>query len=122
MWEIINDMATNRLWIYTALVGSLFGLAFSTYFKSTRLGLWLYAKFDMIVDYLLRVMPPPQGQKKYLWRLGDNVLLHWRNISVGTRSIIPSNRVKRGRGEVQVDGFLYAGYYTWWIDAMIEQF
>jgi len=53
MWEIINDMATNRLWIYTALVGSLFGLAFSTYFKSTRLGPWLYAKFDMIVDYLV---------------------------------------------------------------------
>ena len=53
MWEIIQDMATNRLWIYTALVGSLFGLAFSTYFKSTRIGLWLYSKFDMILDYLV---------------------------------------------------------------------
>ena len=34
-------------------VGSLFGLAFSTYFKSTRIGLWMYAKFDLIVDFLV---------------------------------------------------------------------
>ncbi len=53
MWEMIQEMASNRLWIYTALVGSLFGLAFSTYFKSTRIGLWLYSKFDMILDYLV---------------------------------------------------------------------
>jgi len=38
MWEMIEQMASNRLWIYTALVGSLFGLAFSTYFKGTRIG------------------------------------------------------------------------------------
>ena len=53
MWEMIESMATNRLWIYTALVGSLFGLAFSTYFKGTRIGLWLYSKFDRGVDYLV---------------------------------------------------------------------
>tara|TARA_B100000475_G_scaffold188586_1_gene159388 strand:+ start:182 stop:463 length:282 start_codon:yes stop_codon:yes gene_type:complete len=53
MWEMIQEMSSNRLWIYTALVGSLFGLAFSTYFKSTRIGLWLYSKFDMILDYLV---------------------------------------------------------------------
>ena len=49
MWDMIERMATDRLWIYTALVGSLFGLAFSTYFKSTRIGLWLYAKFDLTI-------------------------------------------------------------------------
>ena len=53
MWEMIEQMASNRLWIYTALVGSLFGLAFSTYFKGTRIGLWLYSKFDRSVDYLV---------------------------------------------------------------------
>ena len=53
MWEMIQAMASNRLWIYPAIVGSLFGLAFSTYFKSTRIGLWLYSKFDMILDYLV---------------------------------------------------------------------
>tara|TARA_Y100001938_G_scaffold147074_1_gene227474 strand:+ start:215 stop:496 length:282 start_codon:yes stop_codon:yes gene_type:complete len=53
MWEMIERMASDRLWIYTAIIGSLFGLAFSTYFKSTRIGLWLYSKFDMILDYLV---------------------------------------------------------------------
>ena len=53
MWEMIERMVADRLWIYTAIVGSLFGLAFSTYFKSTRIGLWLYSKFDMILDYLV---------------------------------------------------------------------
>ena len=28
MWEMIERMATDRLWIYTALAGSLFGAAF----------------------------------------------------------------------------------------------
>ena len=50
LWDMICRMASDRLWIYTALVGPLFGLAFSTYFKSTRIGLWLYAKFDLNSD------------------------------------------------------------------------
>ena len=72
MWEMISEMATNRLWIYTALVGSLFGLAFSTYFKSTRIGLWLYSKFDRSVDYLVErfgwtwlEQPEDAWRKKY---------------------------------------------------------
>jgi hypothetical protein len=51
--NMISEMASNRLWIWTALVGSLFGLAFSTYFKSTRIGLWLYSKFDATIDFLV---------------------------------------------------------------------
>ena len=54
MWDLIERMASDRLWIYTALVGSLFGLAFSTYIKGTRIGLWAYAKFDLAVDYLVQ--------------------------------------------------------------------
>ncbi len=53
MWEIIERMATDRLWIYTGIAGSLFGAAFLMYFKDTRAGLWSYAKFDMILDYLV---------------------------------------------------------------------
>ena len=53
MIDIIERMATERLWIYTALVGSLFGLAFSTYFKGTRAGMWLYGKFDTIINFLV---------------------------------------------------------------------
>ena len=69
---MIEQMASNRLWIYTALVGSLFGLAFSTYFKSTRIGLWLYAKFDGGIDYLVErfgwtwlEQPDDAWRKKY---------------------------------------------------------
>ena len=72
MWEMIERMAADRLWIYTALIGSLFGLAFSTYFKSTRIGLWLYAKFDLTIDYLVErwgltwLQQPEDGwRKKY---------------------------------------------------------
>ena len=70
MWEMIEQMASNRLWIYTALVGSLFGLAFSTYFKSTRIGLWLYSKFDRGVDYLV---------EKFGWTWLEQPEDAWRN-------------------------------------------
>ena len=72
MWEMIEQMTSNRLWIYTALVGSLFGHEFSTYFKGTRIGLWLYAKFDGSVDYLVErfgwtwlEQPEDAWRKKY---------------------------------------------------------
>ena len=69
---MIETMATDRLWIYTAIAGSLLGLAFSTYFQSTRLGLWLYAKFDLTVDFLVNLwgwtllqQPDDAWRKKY---------------------------------------------------------
>tara|TARA_A100001388_G_C28563934_1_gene400943 strand:- start:144 stop:428 length:285 start_codon:yes stop_codon:yes gene_type:complete len=72
IYEMIGRMATDRLWIYTALVGSLFGLAFSTYFKGTRIGIWLYSKFDAILDFLVErwgwtwfEQPKDAWRKKY---------------------------------------------------------
>jgi hypothetical protein len=53
MWEMIERMATDRLWIYTALAGSLFGAAFLMWFKDTRMALWAYSKFDAVLDYLV---------------------------------------------------------------------
>ena len=50
---MIERLFDDTLWIYTAILGSVLGLCFSTYFQSTRLGLWLYAKFDLTVDYLV---------------------------------------------------------------------
>lgn len=50
---MINQMAGDRLWIYTAIVGSIIGLAFSTWFSSTKLALWGYAKLDRTLDYLV---------------------------------------------------------------------
>ena len=34
--EMIERMASDRLWIYTGIVGSLFGAAFLAYFQGTR--------------------------------------------------------------------------------------
>ena len=38
MWEMIERMTTDRLWIYTGIVGALFGAAFLAYFRSTHGG------------------------------------------------------------------------------------
>ena len=46
-------MASDSLWIYSGIAGSFFGVVFLMYFKDTRAGLWSYAKFDMILDYLV---------------------------------------------------------------------
>lgn len=72
IWDMIERMASDRLWIYTAIVGSIFGWAFSTYFATTRLGLWFYAKFDLTIDYLVNrwgitwfQQPEDAWRKKY---------------------------------------------------------
>lgn len=51
---MIEKLFSDTLWIYTALIGSLLGAAFVTYFKDTNLGIWCYAKFDEFLDYLVK--------------------------------------------------------------------
>ena len=53
IWDMIERMTTDRLWIYTAIVGSLIGAAFLAYFQGTRAGLWCYAKFYLVLDFLV---------------------------------------------------------------------
>ena len=53
MWDMLERMASDRLWIYTGIAGSLFGAAFLFYFQSTRAGIWSYGWFDRILDYLV---------------------------------------------------------------------
>jgi len=53
MWDMLERMASDRLWIYTGIAGSLFGAAFLYYFQSTRAGIWVYGWFDKILDYLV---------------------------------------------------------------------
>ena len=52
MWEMIERMADDRLWIYTAIVRSLFGAAFLFWFKDTRMATWSVQKFDATLEYL----------------------------------------------------------------------
>ena len=54
MWDMIERMFSDRLWIYTALAGSIFGAIFIAYMSTTRIGLWFYAKVDLIIDFLVK--------------------------------------------------------------------
>lgn len=54
MWDMIERMFSDRLWIYTALAGSVFGAIFIAYMSTTRIGLWFYAKVDLIIDFLVK--------------------------------------------------------------------
>ena len=72
MWEMIERMASDRLWIYTALAGSVFGAIFVAYISTTRIGLWGYAKVDRAIDYLVErwgltwlEQPEDAWRKKY---------------------------------------------------------
>jgi hypothetical protein len=53
MWEMVERLASDRLWIYTSIIGSLAGAAALAYLSTTRVGLWGYSKFDASVDYLV---------------------------------------------------------------------
>jgi len=50
---MIERMASDRLWIYTGIGGSIFGAVVLAYLSTTRVGLWGYSKFDKMVDYLV---------------------------------------------------------------------
>ena len=50
---MIERMANDRLWIYTAIGGSVLGAVFVAYISTTRIGLWGYAKIDNAIDFLV---------------------------------------------------------------------
>ena len=54
MWDTIVQMATDRLWIYTGIVGSIFRAITVAYLSTTRLGVSLYRKVDQFLDYLVK--------------------------------------------------------------------
>tara|TARA_S200000501_G_scaffold123259_1_gene116303 strand:- start:212 stop:499 length:288 start_codon:yes stop_codon:yes gene_type:complete len=72
MWEMIERMISDRLWIYTAIVGSIFGALFIAYMRDTRIGLWVYSKWDGLLDYI---------RDKFGWRWFDQPEDAWRKIS-----------------------------------------
>ena len=72
MWEMIERMVSDRLWIYTAIAGSIFGALFLAYMKDTRIGLWVYSKWDNLLDYI---------RDKFGWTWFDQPEDAWRKIS-----------------------------------------
>ena len=68
----MERMESDRLWIYTALIGSIFGAIFVAYISTTRIGLWAYTKIDLMIDYLVErwgltwlQQPEDAWRKKY---------------------------------------------------------
>jgi hypothetical protein len=53
MLDMLDRMFGDTLWIYTGIAGALFGAAFLSWFRDTRMGLWAYSKFDKTLDYLV---------------------------------------------------------------------
>ena len=53
MWEIIEQMATERLWIYTALAGSIFGALFIYWIRDTYIAFWAINKWQNTLDFLV---------------------------------------------------------------------
>lgn len=72
MWNMIDRLFSDTLWIYTSIVGALVGAAFLAYFKETHAGLWAYARLDQTLDYLIErwgftwlKQPEDAWRKKY---------------------------------------------------------
>ena len=70
--DMIARMASDRLWIYTAIGGSVIGAIFVAYISTTRIGLWGYAKVDNAIDFLVErygwtwlEQPEDAWRKKY---------------------------------------------------------
>jgi predicted RND superfamily exporter protein len=53
MWDMLQRMLGDTLWIYTAIAGSLLGAAFLAWFRNTHAALYLMSKFDGFLDYLV---------------------------------------------------------------------
>ena len=88
MWEIIERMVSDRLWIYTGIAGSIFGALFLAYMRDTRIGLWVYSKWDNLLDYI---------RDKFGWTWFDQPEDAWRKISPRIAKKIDEleNRIKK---------------------------
>jgi hypothetical protein len=86
-------MFEDTLWIYTAIAGSLIGAASLFYIKDTNIGLWAYAKFDSIIDFL---------RDRYGWTWLDQDPDAWKKVNprISAKILELENRIKQLEGEV----------------------
>ena len=85
---MIERMAGDRLWIYTGIAGSIFGALFLTYMKDTRMGLWVYSKWDRAIDFL---------RDRYGWTWLNQDVDAWKKSNPGVAKKIEEleARIKR---------------------------
>ena len=53
MWENIERMFGDTLWIYTAIGGSILGALFIAYMRDTKVAMWAFGKWDTLIDNLV---------------------------------------------------------------------
>jgi hypothetical protein len=53
MWDMITELASDRLWIYTGIAGSLFGALCLYWVKDTYIAFWVFSKWDSALDFLI---------------------------------------------------------------------
>jgi len=102
--ETLRAMFTDdTLWIYTGIAGAVFGAIFLAWFRETRMGLWLFDKFDNLLDYLVNRWgwtwlqePEDAWRKKYpkITNKVDELELRIKNLEsqLGTRVIRQKKR------------------------------
>ena len=72
MMDMLDRMFGDTLWIWTAIVGSVFGAMFVKYMRDTRIGLWLYGKWDFFLDYI---------RDRYGWTWFNQDVDAWKKIN-----------------------------------------
>jgi uncharacterized protein (DUF2164 family) len=72
MVELLDRMFGDTLWIYTGIVGSIFGALFIAYMRDTRIGLWFYGKWDFVLDFV---------RDRYGWTWFDQDVDAWRKVN-----------------------------------------
>lgn len=65
-------MASDRLWIYTAIAGSIFGALFIAYMRDTRIALWVFGKWDTLLDSI---------RDRYGWTWFNQDLDAWKTVN-----------------------------------------
>ena len=72
MWETIERMTDDRLWVYTAIAGSIFSALFIAYMRDTKIALWLFGKWDWLLDSI---------RDRYGWTWFDQDPDAWKSIN-----------------------------------------
>ena len=72
MEGIVDKLFSDTLWIYTAIIGSIFGAMFVKWIKDTRIGLWFYGKWDFVLDFI---------RDRYGWTWFNQDKDAWRKIN-----------------------------------------
>ena len=69
--SMLSAMVSDRLWIWTAIAGSIFGALFIAYMRNTRAATWVYGKWDAMIDFF---------RDRYGWTWLNQDLGAWRKV------------------------------------------